>query len=257
MRLVLVQPDRDEANLAESLRRLVARLRPLRSELEPPDVVLLPELVDLGEEPSTYEAAIRGLATDLGCHVVGGTHYRRQGDKKVQMGLAIRGDGAIVGEYLKLRPYADERRDVVPGTHPGEFLIGGRRAAAFICADLWSSDGLRLMRSSPELILVPALSISRRPAPDVPRALWRSLAVARAYEFAAFVAISDWAHPSRYGEATSSGVAGLADPSALQAESLFIPVMDDLRIYRLDFDALERLRRDQEDRGWNQRMPIG
>ena len=60
---------------------------------------------------------------------------------------------------------------------------------------------------------VPALSVSQRNHPQMASARWRHAAVARAYEQAAFIAVSDWAHPIQAQGKPSSGVAGLANPN--------------------------------------------
>ncbi|HKU41489.1 MAG TPA: hypothetical protein VJR89_25205, partial [Polyangiales bacterium] len=133
----------------------------------------------------------------------------------------------------------------------GELTIGGRRLLILVCADFWFSDLFHRTTQLPDLVLVPAHSVTRKPAPDYSRALWRHLAVSRAYEFGVYVAISDWAHaPAPPIGLPASGVGGLADPATIDPDRFFLPIEDQLRVYELDFDALERFRRDRYARGF-------
>jgi predicted amidohydrolase len=179
MRLVLIQPPLgfgEEAGNLDVIRRLVATggLDPA-----PDDVLLLPEHVDPTESDDEFVRHARALARDLGCHVVGGSHHCRRDAGFVNAGAAVAPDGTIVGRYEKLRPYADERRMVRPGTVLGEFVLAGRHVLVLVCADFWFSDLFQRVTRLPDIILVPALSVTRKPTPDYSRALWRHLAVAR------------------------------------------------------------------------------
>jgi hypothetical protein len=156
----------------------------------------------------------RELARAIGCHVVGGTNHHRRGGKTVNSGVAADALGTIVAGYDKLRPYGIETRlGVVPGAVVGQFEIRGCRILVLVCADFWYSDVfVRQIRPRPDLILVPTFSISRRSSPRVARSLWRSRAIARAYEFSVYVGISDSAYPCEHHGLRSSSAAGLADP---------------------------------------------
>ena len=218
MRVILVQPRlsvaADETNL-EAIIDTVERAE-LGGPPEPDDILVLPEHWDARLEPGVYERAVRQLARRFGCHVVGGSHYGAHGDAAINTGVAVAPDGAVIGSYDKLRPYADERERARPGTRIGEMTIAGRRVLVLICADFWFSDLFNRVVHRPDLILVPALSITRKPDPGYSRALWRHLAVARAYELGVYVGISDWARESPLA-LSAAGVAGFADPVTVRS----------------------------------------
>jgi len=248
---VLVQPQLRHVSGAENLdliRRLLESLEPAPA---PQDVVLLPERFYIEEAHDTYVAAIRELARRFGCIIVGGSHHEPIGGELVNAGVVCGPDGAVLGRYEKLRPYASERGWVRPGGSFGEIAIGGRTLLVLICADFWFADVFLRAGALPDLVLVPALSVTRKPTPDYSRALWRHLAVARAYEFGCYVGISDWAHPSELPVLFASGVAGLADPTLIEPERLFQPLGDaSIRAYPIDFAALDAFRADRAARGF-------
>lgn len=251
MRLILVQPalsHRDDADNRAAVERAIddAGIAPAAD-----DVVLLPERWHLGHDRGGYEREVRALSARLGCTVVGGSHHEIDGEDRVHRGVAIDAAGAALGRYEKLRPYALERGAVRPGTTLGEFSIAGRRVLLMICADFWFLDLLSRVSVQPDLILVPALSVSRKPTPEYSRTLWRHLAVARAYELGAYVGISDWASASDLPSLSASGVAGLADPTTTDPTSLFQDLGErSARAFPLDFAALDAFRDDRRARGF-------
>jgi len=133
----------------------------------------------------------------------------------------------------------------------GEFSVGGRNVLVLVCADFWYSDLILKAEAAPDIILVPALSVSRKPDPYYSRALWRHLAVTRAYEFGAYVGISDWDEGSVLPKYRTSGVAGLADPVMTVPGNFFSAVdAGGAGIYELDFTAIEAFREDRRMRGF-------
>jgi hypothetical protein len=119
-----------------------------------------------------------------------------------------------------------------------------------ICADFWFADVFARAHVLPDVVLVPALSVTRKPTPDYSRRLWQHLAVARAYEFGVYVGISDWSHSSTLS-LPASGVGGLADPTTPDPDRLFTPIgTRDLAVFELDFDALAAFRGDRVNRGF-------
>jgi predicted amidohydrolase len=251
MKLVLVQPELSIDAQADNLGVISRLLEPLAPGLCALDVVLLPEHVDLRTSRSAYEQDIVQLAQRLGCHVIGGSHHEDRAAGRVNAGIAVDASGQILAEYEKLRPYADERSRVQSGGTLGEFSIGGRNLLVLICADFWFSDVFYRARALPDLVLVPAHSVSRKPSPQYSRALWQHLAVARAYEFGVYVGISDWAYaPAASGRLPPSGVSGFADPTTADPAALFHPLTAPARIFELDFDALGAFRRDRQGRGF-------
>ena len=251
MRLILVQPQLRHSDTADNLGRVQESLA--RSRIAPlsSDVLLLPERVTSTGSRDDYLSALTELASKLGCAVVGGSHHEERGEERVNTGTAVSATGEILGSYEKVRPYATERQWVRGGQRPGELSIGGRRFMVLICADFWFSDLFHQAEHLPDVVLVPALSVSRKPEPDYSRALWRHLAIARAYEMGTFVGVSDWGHPSELPMLGASGVGGLADPTALEPSEFFTPIGESgARAFELDFARLEAFRSDRRERGF-------
>jgi len=150
--------------------------------------------------------------------------------------------GKIISHYEKLRPYGVESKlGIVPGNLTGQFEIDGCRVLVLICAD----SGIRksfLATSKSDLmfIFVPTFSISSRGTARAARSLWKSMAVARAYEFGVYVGISDWRYPCEYHSLKSSSVGGLADPRPRTHHGFFLN-LGRRRIDRFTVD-IERVR---------------
>jgi predicted amidohydrolase len=253
MKLVLVQPRLSYDAPADNPKLIRRLLEPLAPSLTPDDIVLLPEHYDLRPSRADYEDDVRALARMLGCHVVGGSHHEQRDGRRVNAGVASDPTGQILASYEKLRPYAAERARVEPGTALGELKIAGKRLLVLVCADFWFSDLFHRTTELPDLVLVPAHSVSRKPTPDYSRALWQHLAVARAYEFGVFVGVSDWAHRADIlpaGMLPASGVGGFADPTQVDPAALYAPIQGEVQSYELDFAALDRFRQDRYGRGF-------
>jgi predicted amidohydrolase len=252
MRLVLIQPALRAGDSAFNCRTIEELVRVHRASLEADDVLVLPEHFTFDDDPSAYDAFVRSLARLSGCTVIGGSHHRLlDGGRRVNYGSACDAAGNVIGTYTKRRPYFHELSQVAPGDAFGEFTVAGRNVLVLICADFWYADLLLGAVRQPDLILVPSLSVSRKSGPGYSRSLWRHLAVARAYEFGAFVGISDWGEDARLLKYRTCGVGGLADPTVVDPESFFRPVpAGRLGIYPLDFGALEAFRRDRKERGF-------
>jgi predicted amidohydrolase len=251
MKLVLVQPELSYDTVADNPALVARLLEPLAPQLGPADIVLLPEHFDLRASRSEYETGVTALARRLGCHVVGGSHHEQRGEQRVNAGVVSDGAGQIVGAYEKLRPYATERSLVEQGQQVGELTIGELRLLILICADFWFSDIFHRASQLPDLVLVPAHSVSRKPSPDYSRELWRHLAVARAYEFGVYVGISDWAYnPSTTRGLPASGVAGFANPTTTDPTQFFTPVSNAVSVIDLNLQSLKAFRQDRSTRGF-------
>ncbi len=250
MKLILPQPQLSygpDADNIGTIRRLVeSRV----DYIEQDDILLLPEHVEGSSSRDAYDSRVSELARGLGCYVVGGSHHEQRGEEHVNAGVAVAPDGSPIGRYEKLRPYADERQRVVPGRKLGEIVIADRKILVLICADFWFADLFTRASRLSSLVLVPALSVSRKPTPEYSRALWRHLAVARAYEFGMYVGVCDWGHPSELPALSTSGVAGFADPTAIEPAKMFQPVEDEIHSYEIDFAALDAFRDDRMKRGF-------
>jgi predicted amidohydrolase len=261
VKLVLVQPEFVRANdaSAQPLRNLDAlsrQLEPRAEQLTCEDVVLLPEHIVDPLPHAQYATAVCDLARRLGCHVVGGSHHDERGEVRVNAGIVSDSRGQVVAEYEKLRPYAGERSRVAGGSTLGELSIAGRRILVLVCADFWFSDVFQRVQELPDLVLVPAYSVSRKPHPNYSRELWRHLAIARAYEFGVYVGVSDWAHVPVPGLLQPSAVAGLADPTTTDVDAFFASLGDDsVRCFTLDFDKLAAFRADRLARGFFWKTP--
>lgn len=254
MKLLLVNPRLVAgAEGAANLETLRVLLSPYRDRLGPSDLVLLPEHHYFGAWDD-YLADMRELALGLGATLVAGSTHRSigaadgDGDVRINTGAVIAADGSLVTLFEKLRPYANERQWVSPGAARGTFELEGRRVAVMICADFWFTD-LFVSQPMPDLVLVPALSVTRKPTPEYSRSLWRHTAVARAYEYGVFVGISDWAADSDLPVAHTSGVSGFADPTPSNADELFRPVAT-AALIELDFSRLDAFRADRRARGF-------
>jgi predicted amidohydrolase len=256
VKLVLLKPQlhhAPEADNVGTIRRLLSDATP---SLDPEDIVLLPERFDIGDSRERYEHDLVCLARDLGCYVVGGSHHEPAQGGLVNSGLLLDARGQVCGRYEKLRPYATERAFVHPGRVLGELEIAGRRALVLICADFWFSDLFQRAAHLPDMVLVPALSVTRKATPEYSRTLWRHLAVARAYEFGTYIGISDWAHPSELPLLSASGVSGFADPTVVEPDALFSAVgPSGVGVYDLDFERLAAFRRDRVERGFFWKQP--
>jgi predicted amidohydrolase len=255
MKLVLLQPALAYDAQADNLGIIARLLEPVAPALAPTDIVLLPEHVELQTSRAVYERGVSALAKQLGCHVVGGSHHEERAGGRVNAGVVSDGSGQIIASYEKLRPYADERSRVAQGSRLGEVSIGGRQLLVLICADFWFSDLFSRTSLLPDVVLVPAYSVSRKPTPDYSRALWRHLAVARAYEFGVYVGVSDWAHTPKPHGLSPSAVGGFADPTRTDPAAMFAPITDGYRVCELDFEALQAFREDRHARGFFWRAP--
>ncbi len=250
MKLLLVQPRLSYAEGVANLDVITRVAAPFAPELGPGDVVLLPEHFDLRPSRDDYETGVSGLARRLGATVVGGSHHEDRGGTRINSGVVANAAGDIVARYEKVRPYALERERVNDGQAFGEVTIGGRAVLVLICADFWFSDLFARATTLPDVVLVAALSVTRKPTPDYSRALWKHLSIARAYEFGTYVGVSDWAHVPTPEHLFASGVGGLADPTVVDPAAFFTPIEGGARLYDLDFERLSAFRKDRRERGF-------
>ncbi|HKM99327.1 MAG TPA: carbon-nitrogen hydrolase family protein [Candidatus Binataceae bacterium] len=248
MRIFLTQPRSNAANFSSNLEWLRRTVEKSRVGFSSTDILLLPELFGGECRHAEYARLTSGLARELGCYVVAGSHHDQTKRQPINRGAVADPGGAIISKYEKLRPYGIETKlGIAPGRTIGRFDAAGCHVLVLVCADFWYSAVL-LSRLSPrpDVILVPTFSVSRRASPHVARSLWNSMAVARAYEFGAYVGISDWAHPCEYHGLRSSSVAGLADPRAPASGGFFSRVGSRV-IASYDIDLI-RIRKLREDR---------
>lgn len=224
------------------------------------DVLLLPELIGGSGDPAEYEAAICGLAKDLGCHVVGGSCYVPTDRALVNSGIVADDQGRVVSRYEKVRPYGSEiGTGIAGGSKVGHFELQGRKFAVLICSDLWFSDTFTGLTDVPDTILIPSFSITQRDDPRKARELWKHMVIARAYEYTSYVGVSDWAHPCKFEGLCAAGVAGFANPRP--NGDCFYSTNEDLQLkaYDLDYARLDAFRDNRDVRGflWKPRGVAG
>ncbi|MCZ7557597.1 MAG: carbon-nitrogen hydrolase family protein [Bacteroidia bacterium] len=251
MRLILTQPQLKAFDNAFNRDAVYRALDEAHDGFMKDDIILLPEHIFFTNDAEEYLHEIRNIAAQTGSTVVGGSFHEINDSFRRNTGAVIAADGSILCNYDKLRPYADERNRVEPGERLGQCVIGGRRVLVLICADFWFSDLYGKVKELPELVLVPALSITRKPSPDYSREMWRHLAVSRAYEFGVYVGISDWGEDSLLPVHRCSGVGGFANAASDDVQAFFTAVgQDRLQAITLDFDQLDAFRSDREARGF-------
>ena len=251
MRLILMQPRLRAYNSAQNLETIESLVTSIKGEVVPGDVILLPEHFTFDDDAKSYHTFIHRLAKVSGSTVVGGSHHRTVNGKRYNIGVIVDAQGNELGTYTKLRPYFNEQKHIVSGETFDEFTINGRNILILICADFWYSDIILKASRLPDVVLIPSLSVSRKPSPEFSRALWRHLAIARAYEFGVFVGISDWAEDSELPKNRTCGVGGFADPTAVEPEEFFQSISQKgISIFDLNFEALEAFREDRRMRGF-------
>jgi len=252
MHIILVQPTRWHEDGLRNFAQIRAELG--RSELgsTATSLIVLPELVGSELERHAYEESASDLALLFDAWVIAGSHHVRRGGSVFNSGVAVDPRGAVVANYEKANPYGVEvDSGVDPGSGSTSFEIDGRRVLVMLCADFWfadSFDGAGQM----DMIVVPAFSITQRRSPDSARALWAHMAVARAYEHMAFVAVSDWAASSSYREHRGSGAAGLADPNPAEPHGSYYSAVGPQSVadFPITFDLLDDLRVNRSARGF-------
>ncbi|WP_179154981.1 carbon-nitrogen hydrolase family protein [Microbispora sp. GKU 823] len=251
MRVVVTQPAEWHSDGDRNFDAVLRDAERSRIRFGPDDVVVLPELAGAELGDRRYRRRVEGLARSLGSWVVGGSHHCASGSGTVNRGAVADPGGSVVADYEKLNPYGDERAaGVLGGSRPRAVEVGGHRLLVLLCADFWYFDSLAA-ESGPDLVIVPAFSVTQRPSPAIARSLWRHMAVSRAYEVTAFVAISDWAHPSAYRGRTGCGVAGFADPNPATSRGLFRGLGNRrLAAFEPDFAALTDLRDNRRNRNF-------
>ena len=250
MRLLLTQLDADPSAGLDNLDHVE---RCLPTDVSHSDVLLLPELFGGAVDSRSYEARLQRFAAEVGCHVVSGSHHAPTGDDLTNAGSIIDPSGDVVDRYGKRRPYGSEQHTVTADweTGPGRLRIDGREVVVVVCADFWFSEFLHELDPEPDVMLVPAFSISQKPTPDHARSLWTHMTASRAYEFSAFIGVSDWAHPIAWDGLASSGVAGFADPNPTLDRAHFHPAAPTgITVVELDFERLDDLRQNRTARGF-------
>ena len=214
------------------------------------DIAVLPELIGSTTSTEDYEQLVVELAKDWGCYVVGGSHYLPLDHGLVNSGIVSDSEGTIVSRYQKTRPYGSEiGSGVVLGDRTGLFELNGRRIAVLICSDVWFSESFSELPADPDVILIPSFSITQRGSPNKARELWKHMTVSRAYEFAAYVGVSDWSYPCKFDGLAAAGVTGLVNPRP-EGDLYFTSQEGRFGLYELDFERLDGFRKNRSERGF-------
>lgn len=251
MRIVLIQPLLRAGHSGRNCEIIESLIRSVKDSILPEDVILFPEHFISVDNAALYDSFMERMTALTGCVIVGGSHTRFLNDKRVNYGSVRDARGSVIGEYTKLRPYFNEGRHVSSGNMLGEISIQGKNFLILICADFWYSDIFFKVKQLPDVVLVPALSVSRKSSPEYSRALWRNFAIQRAFEFGVYIGISDWNTDSVLPEYRTCGVGGFADPTATARKKLFTGIDNkNVAFFDLDFDALEHFRDDRRMRGF-------
>lgn len=175
----------DRAANMDGVRRMAAA-----AAVSAPDVLVLPELWDLGFYPANVrelsdaeggaaEAFLGGLAREYGVNIVGGSIARRTGNGIRNTCLVFDRRGERVAAYDKCHLFSPgrENRYFEAGEGAEPFFLDGVRAGVLICYDLRFGELARsLALKGAELLFVPAAW----PHPRLEH--WRLLCRARAVE---------------------------------------------------------------------------
>lgn len=170
----------------------MATLRRMLGEAmeETPDVVVLPELWDIGFFPRPLEAYVdvdgarakellSSLASQYHIHIVGGSVAVKDGDAVANRCYVFGRDGALVAEYDKTHLFspAKEDRFFRKGDHRAIFSLDGVPCAVAICYDLRFPELFRRYAlDGAAVVFLPAAW------PTARIRHWRTLSEARAIE---------------------------------------------------------------------------
>lgn len=246
LEVILVGPSSWSPDGAANLRAAHDELRRL-GPLTDRHVVVLPELIGSSTDESTYLAGLRAITTVTGAWVIGGSHYRQE--PVTNAGIVLAPDGTVADHYEKRHPYGTEHDlGVRPGNRHADCHIAGWLVSVMICADAWYADHLIKSPIKPDLLVIPSFSTTRRP-PQFARKLWHHLAIARAYEFATYVALADWRPGTTQRGMPCAGTSGMADPAPTDPDAYFIPAADHaISAHQLQMTKLRELRNDRATR---------
>jgi predicted amidohydrolase len=210
------------------------------------DLMLLPELFYRPGNVEAYRTYIAALAHQTGACIVGGSTIDAANRN---YGVVMAPDGSCLTEYSKRHPYGPEvEQGVTRGTGPQCFTWQGVTCAACICADVWDARLVWECPSAVQHYCVVAQSVAEEHTMSNAQHLWRSLAVARAYERASVISMSDWAAATHPDGVATTGAAGLVDPSAMPVALAAVGDAAQVRSYDIDFAQIDRHREARRSR---------
>ncbi len=194
LQMNVVLADR-EANL-KTAERMIGRAMAEAGAWRKPDVLVLPELWDLGfvapnvldlgdEDGRIAREFLGGQAKQYGVNIVGGSISRRQGGKLWNTTYVFDRQGSLVAKYDKIHLYnpGDEGRYFQPGDALVLCDLDGVRAGFMICYDLRFPELSRSLALAGARIL---FNCTAWPHPKTHH--WRTLCQARAIENQVYLA---------------------------------------------------------------------
>ncbi|HMR50146.1 MAG TPA: carbon-nitrogen hydrolase family protein [Arachnia sp.] len=166
-----------------------------------------------------FVTGLRGLADELGIHLVAGVVETGDGERVWNTTVAVAPGGGIVARYRKLHLYdafgSEESRWVLPGRveQPELFEVGGLRFGIQACYDLrFPETTRRLAVAGADVVCLPAEWV-RGPLKEFH---WRTLVTARAIENTVYLAAAGHTPSIGIGNSmlvdpTGTCLAGLAE----------------------------------------------
>jgi omega-amidase len=199
VRIALAQIDIDSLNSEANLSRIISICSVLASSKDRPDLVLFPELANIGQVPghdANFAARYLESAEDLSGRFISTiADAAREGDFYVAVGVAekhpsitytafnsavvIGPDGQLIGVQRKLHPAGEERHYFAPGEEIVVFPTDLGKLTVQICYDLYFPEVPRVAALRGSELLCGIFNITDRP--EWPDRL-AQLAAVRAYE---------------------------------------------------------------------------
>ena len=174
---------------------LKVRAKVKEAMMAKPDVIVLPELWDLGffpknalelgdEDGQQAQELLSALAKEYQVNLVGGSIVRREGERIFNTQYVFNRQGDLVAEYDKVHLFspAKEHLAFVAGERPAVYELDGVKAGSIICYDVRFAEWVRMTAlEGAQVLFVPAAW------PHLRLSHWRLLNQVRAIENQFFV----------------------------------------------------------------------
>ena len=246
MRVSCIQMDVKLGRPEENYREAEARIR--EAAKDNPDVILLPELWDVGffprenlkelADPDCTKAVsfLSGLAKELGIHLVAGSVACLRGEKVYNTACVFDRTGTCIARYDKTHLFSPMGEDdyFAKGDHICRFQMDGHDVGILICYDIRFPELTRTLAvQGMDMLFV----VSQWPAARIGHL--RALTVARAIENQAFVVCCNSCGDA--GDTHYGGSSAVIDPwgetLALAGET------EQILTAECELDVLEGIRR--------------
>lgn len=217
MKVTCLQMDTALGNPEENYRQAEAAIRAAMAEK--PDLIVLPELWDVGFFPKEHleevcdrncarvTSFLSGLARELKVNIVGGSVANLRGGRIYNTARVFDRTGAVVAEYDKTHLFSPmgEHRYFTPGDHVCRFRLDGHDCGLVICYDIRFPELTRAMTvPGLELLIV----VSQWPDIRIPHL--RALTTARAIENQMYLVCCNGC--GRAGDTRYGGHSAVIDP---------------------------------------------